>query len=485
MRKIIFIILALSITWFTCHHFTRKSNFVKNFILETSDSSRALISIQNIKNKSVEFNFSLNNKFYSSVNDFIRKNSKPTDSEQFVLDLFNAQINSFVHENLFNEWGAMPLISLNSKGFAICGKQSEIFSQIMFNAGFPARIISLNGHAVCEIYYKNAWHLFDTDRKTFFTKDNKILSYKELVQSPQMFKKAGTRKYMANLTTFFEEYTKHFITQQDNSINKINRIDNDTFLLNIPAKSSFVFPYDPDYKKDFFPFNTKAKLFLPKGFNDVVKNPLILIDVEGIGNVKFNKRVYSLPNEVELLKAAIFKSKKFVKEIYVNALSDSFALVYMLNPIYSQLYSKNHFFINASDSLHVGMIKNNEVSKTTLQPIHLELLNQHTSQALDLIDKISLININHIDELYKKQLKTYCVLNNLDTIMVKKRLLLLKEFLKKPIENYSEESVFYGVLATVLYSRNEEFRNLILFNYKYQKYKEMVRKMKKRLFFKK
>jgi len=479
VRKITFIILAVCIAWFTYHHFSIKPNYVTDFVFETSDSSNTLISIQNAGNKSVEFNFSLNNRFYSSVNDFIRKNSKATDKEQLVIDIFNAQINSLVHEKLFNDWGVMPLTTLNSKGFAICGRQSEIFSQILFNAGFLARVISLNGHVVSEIYYKNTWHLFDTDRKTFFKEGNEILSYKKLVQTPQMFKKAGARIYMANLTMFSEKYTQHFITVQDNSINEINRIDNDTFLLNIPAKSSFVFPYYPDYKKDFFPYNTKAKLFLPKGFNDVVKNPLILIDVEGKGKVKFNHREYSVPEEVERLKVSIFKSKRFVKGIQVSVLSDSFALVYMINPVFSKIYSKNNLFVNASDSLRIGIIKNKEVSKTTLQPIHLELLNQYTLKAIDLIDKISLFNIKNTDELYEKQLKTYCILNNLDTIVVQKRLRLLKEFINEPIENYSEESVFYGVLAVIFYGNHEEFRNLILSNYKYQKYKEILRKMKK------
>ncbi|MGQ9848322.1 MAG: hypothetical protein ACUVQP_12600 [Bacteroidales bacterium] len=479
MKKIILIILALFAAWFAYHYcFSKKSNFVKNVVFETSDSLNTLIVIQNTGNEWIQFNFSLNNKFYSSLNDFIRKNKKSQEKEQVVLDLFDAQISSLVHEKLFNEWGAIPLVTLNSKGFAICGRQSEIFSQILFNAGFPARIISLNGHLVSEVYYNNAWHLFDTDRKTFFKKDNEILSYKKLVQNPKMFKKAVKIKYIENLTTFFQKYTKLFITEQDNRINKINRINNDTFLLNIPAKSSFVFPYYPDYKKDFFPYNTKAKLFLPKGFDDVVKNPLILIDVEGKGKVKFNKHVYSVPKEIERLKMDIFTSKKFVKGIHVSAFSDSFALVYMLNPIFSKIHTKNNLIINASDSLSVGVIKNNKMSKSTLFPIHLELLNQYTPKAFDLAENITLFNIKNIDELYEKQLKTYCILNNLDTIMVKKRLLLLKELLNEPIENYSEESVFY-ILAVVLYSRNEEFKNIVLFNYKYQKYKELIRKMKK------
>jgi hypothetical protein len=150
----------------------------------------------------------------------------------------------------------------------------------------------------------------------------------------------------------------------------------------------------------------------------------------------------------------------------------------MINPVFSKIYTKNNFFINASDSLSVGVIKNSEVSKSTLCPIHLELLNQYTPKAFDLAENIPLFNIKNTDELYEKQLKTYCILNNLDTIMVKKRLLLLKELLNEPIENYADEATFHEIVAVFLYGKDDEFRNLLLFNYKYYKYKELLKKIR-------
>lgn len=486
MRKFFVIVFILCFVCFLYHYFYyRKSNFIKNVVFETNDSLKTLIKIINSSDKSIEFNFSLNNKFYSSINDFIRKNSQSNDSEYFVIDLFNAQINSIVHEYLFNEWGAIPLTTLNSKGFAICGNQSEIFSQILFNAGYNSRVISLNGHLVSEIYYNNAWHLFDTDRKTFFKKGNEILGYVDLISYPKLIKELGLKTYISNLTTIFDVYKNYLITKNDNSFKEILKKNIDTFLINIPAKSSFVFPYYPDYKRDIFPYNTKAKLFLPKGYNNAVKNPLILIDVEGKGKVIFDDKVYFVPDEKELLKANIFRSYKFVEEVQVTAFSDSFALVYMLNPLFSKIYSKNIFSINASDSLVVEFSHNNDLSKTTLFPIHIELLNHYSAQAFHIANKISLKGIKSMDDLYKKRLLKYCYMNNIDTCMVKKRLQLLKVFLDKPIEDYSEVGVFYGVIAVVLYGKNKEFHDLFLSNYKYQKYKKFLKKMKKQLVFEK
>lgn len=64
-------------------------------------------------------------------------------------------------------------------------------------------------------------------------------------------------------------------------------------------------------------------------------------------------------------------------------------------------------------------------------------------------------------------------MNNIDTCTVKNRLQLLKVFLDRPIDYYLQEAVFWGVIAVVLHGKNEEFRNLFLANYKYQKYKKL------------
>ncbi len=478
MKKVAIVSIIICFTGIIYLYFSDKTKFVKNYVIITDDSLNTLIVIRNPGDKSVKFNLSFNDKFFSSIKDFIRKSSNSSNKEQFALDIFNNLINSLIHEKLFNDWGTIPLVTLNSKGFAICGRQSEIFGQIMYQAGFPSRIIHLNGHAVSEIYFNNAWHLFDTDRKTYFKFNNKILSYKELIQSPQCFKNSGTKKYIANLTTLFEKYTQHFLTEYDNTFNEVKISENDTFLLTLPPQSIFIFPYYPDFKRDFFPYNTKAKLFLQKGFEGVVKNPLVLIDVEGKGKVKYNKQEFSIPDEIELLKAAIIKSKKFLKEIHVSVFSDSLALVYMLNPVFCTMYSKNRIFINASDSLKLSIIKNRESHQSTLRPIHLELLNQYTFKAFELAQNLSLYNIKDIDELYEKQLKSYCVHNNLDTVVIKRRLLVLKKIINEPLRNYAEAYAFYGALAIVLYGNNEEFKNLILSNYKYFKYKEIINTVK-------
>lgn len=68
-------------------------------------------------------------------------------------------------------------------------------------------------------------------------------------------------------------------------------------------------------------------------------------------------------------------------------------------------------------------------------------------------------------------------MNDIDTCMVKNRLQLLKVFLDKPVDHYSQEAVFWEVISVVLHGNNKEFNNLFLFNYKYQMYKKLLKKV--------
>ncbi len=458
--------ITLSVIAFCLFYLQNKSNYTKNFSFNTVDSLNALIRITNNGNKWVKFNFSLNKRFYSSLNNFIRENSNSSDSEQIVLNLFNSFINSVVHENLFNNWGPIHITTINSKGFAICGWQAEIFSQILYNAGFCSRVICLNGHVVSEVFYNGNWHLFDVDGKIFF-KSEKILGYEELIKNPNYTTKLNPKKYISNLTALSEKYRNFFVTTDDNNFIYITNKNKDTFLINLPPNSSFVFPYYPDIKKDFLLYNTKAKLILPKGFRGYVKNPLVLINIEGKGKVKYNKREFTVPESIELLKANIFLSEQFEDKIYVEVLSDSLSLIYMLNPIFTVLNKENTFSINASDSLIVSLIRNNETSNKIInKPVHIDLLNKYTLFAFDLANKNILNNAKNLNELYNQQIKSYCIINNIDTQIVRLRFSLLEKIQNEANLSLLNDPNFYSVLAILLHSNNEEFKNLYMLYYK-------------------
>jgi len=70
----------------------------------------------------------------------------------------------FVRRTHFH-WPKIPNVSsldlLNSFGFGLCWHQSWAFGQICAAGGLKARTMHLKGHVMAEVWYDEAWHLFD------------------------------------------------------------------------------------------------------------------------------------------------------------------------------------------------------------------------------------------------------------------------------------------------------------------------------------
>jgi len=70
----------------------------------------------------------------------------------------------FVRRTHFH-WPKIPNVSsldlLNSFGFGLCWHQSWVFGQICTAGGLKARTMHLKGHVMAEVWYDDAWHLFD------------------------------------------------------------------------------------------------------------------------------------------------------------------------------------------------------------------------------------------------------------------------------------------------------------------------------------
>lgn len=468
----IFIVILFSIIFKS--NFSKKNNFQST--LNFTDSINTLIYIYNLNNEDVRFNFSLNKHFYASLNDFIRKNVRSITDEEIVLDVFQAFVSSVVHEKLFDQWGALPLIRLNSLGYAICRNQSEIYSQICKNIGYKSRIIYLNEHVLSEIFYNQQWHLFDVDRKIFFRINNNVSSMNNLIKCTDSLIKKATFKKITHLTIYTKPY-KNLFTNNYNKIKNIVSIQNDTFLITLPPNSSFIFPFPPDYKTDFYPYNTKAKLFLNKGYTGTIKNPLVLLDVEGNGKVYFNGKQYLLPQQRELLKLAIFNSKTFADKIKVEAINDSLGLVYALNPLFTKLKSRNVFQINASDSLDIKIIKKIQKNTTEINATHVEFFDHYLKQTQELMQVLDITNIYTIEQLYQELVKPYCISQHIDTNTIKKRLTLLKPIIQEPLNKFKNDVNFYVYLAILIYGHNTEFKDLFLKNFKYLKYKHSINRI--------
>jgi hypothetical protein len=81
-----------------------------------------------------------------------------------------------------------PAMLVNSFGSVICDDVSAALVNLAKLAGLNARVVSLNGHVVAEIYYDQSWHMFDADMdNVYFNEDKSICSVHQLENNPRLF----------------------------------------------------------------------------------------------------------------------------------------------------------------------------------------------------------------------------------------------------------------------------------------------------------
>ncbi|MCB9397806.1 MAG: transglutaminase domain-containing protein [Acidobacteria bacterium] len=72
-------------------------------------------------------------------------------------------------------------------GFGFCFDLSRVLVQFWNSVGLPARVVAWQHHTVAEVYFDNAWHLFDAQHRSFYlNEDGQIASFAELKAEPAL-----------------------------------------------------------------------------------------------------------------------------------------------------------------------------------------------------------------------------------------------------------------------------------------------------------
>ena len=87
-----------------------------------------------------------------------------------------------------------PSSCSTSTGHTLCSVSLGEFMCLARYVGLPARCYTINGHVVPEIFYDNAWHMFDADLIEYFPKaDGMIASLQEIVDAVSKWKACAPR----------------------------------------------------------------------------------------------------------------------------------------------------------------------------------------------------------------------------------------------------------------------------------------------------
>ena len=329
--------------------------FIKT--ISTKNPHNTCITLTNNSDTMNEFSFTFNNKFYSSFNDI--KNE--------ILALANQKEDSlfyyawkFVCNNTYNNksivrdnWSTTISIYINSLGVGLCGKQAIVLSKIWSKLGYETRIWGLEGHIVPEVFINNKWTMLDPAFRVYFLNEkSEIAGIKELEENPTLITKP--KKMVKNDVYYFMRYSKYYenlvSSTQNNRLIYSETIPEEIseFKLNLPPHSVFEFPGNFYNVKSFennpVPFYATCRIKIPPCWSGTLKNSLILCDIKGTGKIDVNGTEYVTDDF--LLHKTISEHKSFIKDITISENTDTIELIYLINPILTDVKKENTVTIN-------------------------------------------------------------------------------------------------------------------------------------------
>jgi len=91
---------------------------------------------------------------------------------------------------LYRPWNQITDSNLLLKysQYGLCSQIAQVIVDSATTLGIKARMVHLNGHTVCEVYYEGLWHMFDSDYGVVPLKNNKIWGVEEFSKNPILIK---------------------------------------------------------------------------------------------------------------------------------------------------------------------------------------------------------------------------------------------------------------------------------------------------------
>ncbi len=186
-----------------------------------------------------------------------------------------------------------PVYLLNSSGGGLCSHRNALLCQLWQTLGYQARCVELQGHVVAEVWYKEAWHMYDADFGLFFTTDSgQVASVSELescIRQCDMMQSACAEGIQNQVIRYYPYgYYHWFESRSDNRLN--NWFTQNTaradLWLDLPPGAEFRYPaktgdtYDSHYAELIFTRQFTGMLHLP--FLVKTHSELMLISPAGL-----------------------------------------------------------------------------------------------------------------------------------------------------------------------------------------------------------
>jgi hypothetical protein len=297
---IFFVILAINLSY-SRNNQTKENHsqdIIKRYTIEQADTGNVIcVSFKNESEKSVNFNFSINDKFWFAPQDMINyiaesETDSLPDTNILISKAFNFVINQTSHHaeyTLPRMYEYSPAVLINSFGLGICANRNAVLAHILKEMGFNSRCVHLGGHLVSEVYDNDKWKMLDADNDSYFLKNEKIASFEEIQSNINDCKLIiGANNYNFIHYFFPKTYMQFFTTKEDNEIQ--NWYMQDVYWKNehltLPAGSRFQFPVHNPNSNNFDAY-AYGRLSIKNTYYKNINIPFVVHSISGDG-VLFN-----------------------------------------------------------------------------------------------------------------------------------------------------------------------------------------------------
>lgn len=189
-----------------------------------------------------------------------------------------------------------PDLWLRSIGSSFCEAQATALYFIWQAMGYEARVMGLSGHVTPEIKIDGRWQIFDPYLATYYTdrSGKQIVGVAEIEKDPSLVSNPATPLLPLTDTAYSQEVAAIYGSTEDNFLMywvmtpTVKPMGSE---LQIPAGGYAEFDaagnlMRPSTETGQQVDMAQMRLWLPPGYSGTIKLPLLLVDVQGAGQVQ-------------------------------------------------------------------------------------------------------------------------------------------------------------------------------------------------------
>jgi len=243
-------------------------------------------------------------------------------------------------------WQHDPVILYNSLGIGFCDDYASAYWDLMNAAGQRARVWTLNGHVVPEVFAAGRWQMYDPDLGVYYINEQgQIAGVEELETAPQLITNplqiVQRPERVQDSAPYSAEVAGIYTSTADNTVwdYYMQLAPARNFSFSLPPGGAIAFggrwaPPPLDLYGVPIGDAVNLELTLPAGWSGTVTLPLVLVGINGSGQVGLSDigaTVTDYGIGSPQLQARLDNHNSFVEQVSLEHSTTPTKLIYLIN----------------------------------------------------------------------------------------------------------------------------------------------------------